>query len=693
MYEIRPETAKTFVMDRGISLPRFQRKQTWDEKKNFQLCISVFKGYPLGVCIINIEKEKEVGRTKKFLLDGRQRRNALTQMFENPEVIGIWGKKFLGFKSGIDQYELSELFEDKINNYLEADEDSEDETTNEEEIDDNYSEESEDEFQEDLPEKDVKEGGLKLLREILLLTYKKTKHATGFTAPFDFTKYLKNLPYVDSDGTNAYNINGKKIKSFIDEYRTDCENNNLAYNENSDVFAKYLMSRSMGGLKDGVTEAKFKSEIKKFWDEICERFKIVEKMDDIMSNCYIGLILVKGFKPADSQKIFNIINSEGVKLTAVEILSAKSYWNIKITNPSGEMLKSAENLYSNMDIKINDVYRWDIPATLLERLGENVIFKSLSWDSSKNKAEFEKKLTLGFKLMSGIYEKGIKKEDIDAMGKDTSIDWNIQSEETIRGIKSVIKLIEDFSYFRRLKTWKISMMELTSDAIALNFILLMYFDWKRKGEPWGAGTKIKQFQKNAFILWDQLIYEYVLKQWRGSSDSKVANNIKEIDNTGDVFAPLAKDKWAKLLQDIIDTNKVNDANVTIALMKPILYHMYCINEIKGPDFDYAIEVDHIIPQSEFKSSTIPGKEVVQDNLYNLGLLPKQENIYKSNRMLNEINERKESWLIEQIEKYEFIDKAQFDEFSSVGNYKKLFKFKKKSYDEAFGPKRDKILNG
>lgn len=53
MYEIKPENVKAFITDRSIRLPRFQRKQTWDEKKNFQLCISVFKDYPIGVCILS----------------------------------------------------------------------------------------------------------------------------------------------------------------------------------------------------------------------------------------------------------------------------------------------------------------------------------------------------------------------------------------------------------------------------------------------------------------------------------------------------------------------------------------------------------------------------------------------------------------------------------------------------------------
>ena len=97
MYEIRPESVKTFITDRNVKLPRFQRKQTWKDEKNFQLCISIFKEYPLGVCILSSDIKK--GRTTRWLLDGRQRRNALTQMYEDPEKIYIWSKRFIKFKN------------------------------------------------------------------------------------------------------------------------------------------------------------------------------------------------------------------------------------------------------------------------------------------------------------------------------------------------------------------------------------------------------------------------------------------------------------------------------------------------------------------------------------------------------------------------------------------------------------------
>lgn len=54
MCEIRLELIKkTFIEDKIIKLPRFQRKQTWNIKKSCALCISIFKGYQLVVLVIN----------------------------------------------------------------------------------------------------------------------------------------------------------------------------------------------------------------------------------------------------------------------------------------------------------------------------------------------------------------------------------------------------------------------------------------------------------------------------------------------------------------------------------------------------------------------------------------------------------------------------------------------------------------
>ena len=67
-YVIEPMGIKSFLDDNTIKYPRFQRKAVWKKKQNFELCISVFQEYPIGVVILN--KQQKIS----WLLDGRQRR-------------------------------------------------------------------------------------------------------------------------------------------------------------------------------------------------------------------------------------------------------------------------------------------------------------------------------------------------------------------------------------------------------------------------------------------------------------------------------------------------------------------------------------------------------------------------------------------------------------------------------------------
>ena len=113
MYEIRPESLKTFITANNIKLPRFQRKQTWDAKKNFELCISVFKNYPIGVSILSVDESRN--SSVRWLLDGRQRRNALKLMFDDPENVYNWAQKFIKFRNGDQPHELQEKYWDKVN--------------------------------------------------------------------------------------------------------------------------------------------------------------------------------------------------------------------------------------------------------------------------------------------------------------------------------------------------------------------------------------------------------------------------------------------------------------------------------------------------------------------------------------------------------------------------------------------------
>ena len=102
-YIIEPISILSFVTDPNIKLPRFQRKATWVKEQNFELAISIFQDYPVGVVIVNKEKDES------WLLDGRQRRFALIQMRENPVILYNWAKKYIGMKANEDLSTLKKV--------------------------------------------------------------------------------------------------------------------------------------------------------------------------------------------------------------------------------------------------------------------------------------------------------------------------------------------------------------------------------------------------------------------------------------------------------------------------------------------------------------------------------------------------------------------------------------------------------
>ena len=365
-------------------------------------------------------------------------------------------------------------------------------------------------------------------------------------------------------------------------------------------------------------------------------------------------------------------------------MSAKPHWNIIVDNPSQYAVDATKELYKRIGTIQTDVVRWDLPATFLKRIGKNIAIKQFS----DSKSDFEKELTYGFKLLSGILLGGVKKESIEELSK-MPINWSSDIENLVYDFQNMFKLIASFDYFKYLKSWNTTIMELTSDAIALDFIIIAYKDWCRKGKPIGD-TKAKQFQKNCFILWDRLIFEYINKQWRGSSDQKIANNIISLKNESDLFSPVHTDKWRGILEDqIFEFSMIENSDISMAMMKPLLYHFYCLMQIQGPDTSYNIEIDHIIPQTQFNESSIIRKEVIQNNLLNLGLLPKDENIAKSNKKLILIDSQ---WLKDQILKYEFISEDRFVEYSNVTNYQNMFDDRKSIFLKAYTIKRSDLLN-
>lgn len=676
MYEIRPESLKNFIEDTNIQLPRFQRKQTWDDKKNFELVISIFKEYPMGVSILNVEDID--GVKTRWLLDGRQRRNALQKFYEDPENVYLWAKKYLGLKTSDQLQDVDDKFWDSINEYLEDDEIDEEINTSDSDSNLEFEVESN---EDDGPVYDSAKTGLELLLHIIKMTHNKNSKFSGFTRPFDFSKEIGRLPYTTVENGKEH-LNSRRLKSFLNEYQRYSSDEGINYKDKGS-FKNFFNQRFS---YDDNIKKQVDIKIDRNWEKIIERIEILDKITNIYLNSKIGLIEVKNLSSVDSQKIFNIINSKGTKLSAVEILSAKPSWNIVIDNLNSSQVAAVEQLYKQINVPNTDIVKWDLPATLLSRLDySQFFFKSFS----ETHTDLSKTITLGFKLLSGILESGVRKEDIDSLGRDRDIKWDVKFETLISEINNLHKIILSYDYFKYLESWKFEVTNRLSDAIALNFTILVYKDWVRKGKPIGNDSRMRQFQKNSFILFDTLIYEYVNQVWRGSSDSKIANNISNFESKGDVFTPVKQERWRELLSEIFNNQTIDGNKITRALMDPLLYHFYALSKIQGPDSRCKIEVDHIIPQDLFKNSVIANKEVIVHSLFNLALLPKNENASKGKKRLVEITD---NWLKDQIEKYAFISKDDYQMYSDINNFDKLKKLREPIFLKAFTVERENILN-
>ncbi len=124
----------------------------------------------MSVTILSVEEIK--GKKVRWLLDGRQRRNAFLQMYEDPENIYNWAKRFVGFKNNNQPSELGEMFWKKIDEYIEYSE--EDET---EKIDEDNSEDSTEVVESQYQDEECidQKFGLDFLLEIIKMIHNKNK--------------------------------------------------------------------------------------------------------------------------------------------------------------------------------------------------------------------------------------------------------------------------------------------------------------------------------------------------------------------------------------------------------------------------------------------------------------------------------------------------------------------------------------
>lgn len=642
LFEIDSITYAIFAQGRDIRLPRFQRRDVWTPEKLFALIISLFKGYPIGVIVINEEKALHRRRgliTTAWLLDGRQRRTALIKAFNNPEMIYEWARKFIKFKSNAQPYEVRDKFWSKLESYLEQDDESvevvEDKNFKENNDDlisielegDMLEEIDDDEFVDDQNSNTEVENinsisslrqdiGLNMLLDIILMCHKKTKNGTNYTKPFKYDIYFKNATFVEANGV----VNPEKLTKFIRGFIDTCKDREftmkdyIAYCENE---LSILDEKRLA----------FNRKVLYDWEKISQTIISIWDLTSRFEQGKIPVIRLNGVKSNDAQNIFKFINSQGTLLSAVEILSAKPSWNRNVKTVSKDLEKAINTLYSILGVKTEGVVKWDIAATFYDRLDKlDFIFKPLDYSSS---SEFKTKITLGFKLLAGIYRKGINKECLSDLAKDEEISWE-NIDDLVCDINNMGHTLLKSPFFKTLRSWNNSLMGITSDAVALNFVILMY-------EEWSCSKKEGKYSESAFIkkaiaLFDKSIYEYIKHKWRGSSDSKIADNISNFKKES-TFEPINYEYWDKLLDELVINDKIDEIKVKPAEPKAVLYLYYMLSTITGPGFGCNSEPDHMISQDQFDKGIGIDPNFNKENLANLCLLSSEDNKAKGKKTL------------------------------------------------------------
>ena len=311
-----------------------------------------------------------------------------------------------------------------------------------------------------------------------------------------------------------------------------------------------------------------------------------------------------------------------------------------------------------MDIPFREpVVRWDVPASLLSRLTMPAVLGTVAGEVSRDDVRrFERRITLGFQLMAGWYRGKIAKNVVETLPKDVkAIPWGTAEFDGL--MNDSIRFALDQDQFRYWSRWGLSIIDLMSDAVALDFILVLANDWERKGTPRVAGAQFGAYQRNARVLLDRLVHDYCVGKWRGSSNSRIASEIDALQK-GDApaFEPVPEEDWVRLANELVDEGTIAGAQYANRpgpdpRMRLLLGYMNVVTRLwPSVEEDAGQELDHIIPASEFAAvpDTSPVKSM-KNHIVNLALLPKSVNNSKSNRKLADVQSDADQELIAQYE--------------------------------------------
>lgn len=643
-YKIEPLSLKQFINDNTMKLPRFQRRGVWDANQKFELAVSIFQDYPVGVVIVN--KEAQVS----WLLDGRQRRSALKEIHDNPVQLYLFAKKYIGFKATADEKDLKDAYWNKIERYLQKEEV---EQTAEDDVS-NYGDE------EDNPEKsfdsEKQKRGLQVLLDTILFVHQIKGNVSRFEKTFDYNNYFSMLTYAPKKEGNK--VNPEKLRSFLLQFYNSLGGAEIT----EEAFCDYYTD--MFPMKDDNKKSSFENQVNKDFDYIKQTIITIAKVEKVFEDARIGIIELTNVSPLDSQNIFSRINKGGTILKAEELLSAKPFWNIPVNVSDHKTRDLIADMYRKLGVDDSaKTVRWDMAATVLMRIEDQKLLFDDYNDPKKADDVSIEQISLGFKLLSSYFSDGMSAKSVSSL-ETKNINWDSDIDDFVDNINLVCKVLLAHPFFQLCQSWKKPIGKMMGNAIVLEFITICLKNWEENGRPVVSSHQYKAVQRDAIILFDRLVFEYSTKVWRGSGDSKMSSDIQ---NWKERIKPIDNDAWVNFITEA-SKGTYNGQPVKKEQLTPVLYYYYFLKKmVPVNEFNVLFDVDHIIPQEKFKLNQMVDSNL-KDSLINLCILPKKDNISKSNKALNEVTD---FWLKTQITTYSEILIENFDKYSDITNINDL----------------------
>lgn len=507
----------------------------------------------------------------------------------------------------------------------------------------------------------LNDGYMQPLIDMLLFCNK--NKGNGFLDAFNFSKTISGyrMQYMQKGAKSKMvepQLLTRFLSNFCDNYMERGEGGRIS----KDSFLNFMLASQFMNDEESEEYKAIVNEINNRWDAtIHPALTVFSNYYDVFTKASIGVILVKDALNSDAQKIFNLINTQGVKLTQAEIMSSKASWNVRVDNTSDETKAFVKRMYEAWEIPFaGDVVAWDYPAVFMDILKDKTndqacFFFSYQRDNANKATVVYTNKTIGFQLLSALYKNSIKKDDMDLLVQNIN-DWGNEVGSVIEKMSILFSIILEHPFFKLLNCYCLkkdayvknghkygkSIQKLLTDAISIYFVSQLYLYADRNGYLETPSPKAKQMiKRNAFILFDKLVYECLRGSWSGSSDSRISNLLnKQLD--GEYFDSISEDAWMAMIKEInekgsIEGNAIKDQGS----LEPLVYYIHCLAEKTSGCYENGFDVDHIVPQEAFKSPSVSDEyKVLENALFNLELLPMEINRKKKDNYYDDIWENK-----------------------------------------------------